>query len=434
MKSFQRFSALFLVFALVAAGVFAGGQGEEEAELIDDEDLTGEVEVLHWWTSGGEAEALQAIIDAVEEEGHSWEDFAVAGGGGDEAMTTLRSRAVAGNPPTAAQVKGPQIQDWAGEGFLADLTPVAEDQGWDDIIPEVVADIMKYEGNYVAVPVNVHRMNWMWVNPDLFEEADVDIPTTWDEFEEAADELEDAGILPVAWTGGDIWEASVLELIIAGVGGVDFYRDAMVRRDPNAVDSDTMIEALEILKMIESYADEGASAREWNESTAMVIEGEAAIQFMGDFAKGEFIVADQEAGEDYVAVPAPETEDQFMFNIDSFIFFDQKDEADIAAQQDLARIILEPDVQTAFNQVKGSIPVRTDIDSDPFDLPAQDSMEAFIAADENDALIPSMAHEMAVDRAVRGAILDTVTTYVNTDDMSAEEAASELAAAVAGAR
>jgi glucose/mannose transport system substrate-binding protein len=44
----------------------------------------GEVEVLHWWTSGGEAKAARRTEghDA-EAKGHSWKDFAVAGGGGD---------------------------------------------------------------------------------------------------------------------------------------------------------------------------------------------------------------------------------------------------------------------------------------------------------------------------------------------------------------
>lgn len=428
---------MFVVIALLLVGpgmLFASGQGEEDEGLEASEDMTGTVEVLHWWTSGGEAEAVQTIIDRVEEEGHTWEDFAVAGGGGDQAMTTLRSRAVAGNPPAAAQLKGPQIQDWAQEGFLTNLDPIAEEENWDQVIPDIVADIMKYEGNYVAVPVNVHRMNWMWIDPELFDEAGVEPPTTWAEFEEVADEMESQGIQPIAWTGGDIWEASVLELIVAGVGGVDFYNDVMVDGDPDAINSDEMVESLEILKMIQSYADPGASGRAWNESTGMVIEGEAAMQFMGDFAKGEFIAADQEPGEDYEAHAAPETGGQFMFNIDSFIMFEQDEPEKEAAQADLARIILEPETQEAFNQIKGSIPVRTDMEPDPFDAVAQDSMAAFADAADNDRLIPSMAHEMAVSRGVRGAFLDTVTAYVNSDDMSAEDAAEDLAEAVASAQ
>jgi hypothetical protein len=51
----------------------------------------GEVEVLHWWTSGGEAKAAQGLKASLQAKGHTWKDFAVAGGGGDSAMTVLKS-------------------------------------------------------------------------------------------------------------------------------------------------------------------------------------------------------------------------------------------------------------------------------------------------------------------------------------------------------
>ena len=108
----------------------------------------GEVEVLHWWTSGGEAAAVGVLKQLLEKEGHTWVDFAVAGGGGDNAMTVLKSRAVAGNPPTAAQVKGPQIQLWGDEGVLTNLDDVAKAEKWDTLLPKVVADVMKYQGHF----------------------------------------------------------------------------------------------------------------------------------------------------------------------------------------------------------------------------------------------------------------------------------------------
>lgn len=415
---------------VVTAFAFAGGQGEEAPAA--EGDLKGEVEVLHWWTSGGEAAAVEVLQEQLQEEGHSWVDFAVAGGGGDAAMTALRSRAVAGNPPTAAQVKGPQIQDWAAEGFLANLNGVAEAEGWDERIPKVVSDIMKYDGNWVAVPVNVHRINWMWVNPEVFEAAGVEVPTTWDEFEDSAEAIQDAGYIPVAWGGQDWQEATVFETIVAGVGGTDFYQQTMVEADPDAINSDTMVEVFETLRMVHSFTDPGAPGRDWNMATSMVIEGEAAMQFMGDWAKGEFTNADMEPEVDYLAVPAPQTEGQFLFNIDSFIMFEVDDPANRAAQRAMARLILEPSFQETFNIYKGSIPVRMGMPEDPFDAVAVRSMRDFERAADTGDLVPSMAHEMAVSRAVRGAMLDTVTTFVNSD-MSAEEAAQALADAVSGA-
>lgn len=86
----------------------------------------GEVEVLHWWTSGGEAKSVAELKKILEAKGHKWKDFAVAGGGGENAMTVLKSRVVSGKPPTAAQVKGPSIQEWGREGVLTNLDNVAK--------------------------------------------------------------------------------------------------------------------------------------------------------------------------------------------------------------------------------------------------------------------------------------------------------------------
>lgn len=231
---------------------------------------------------------MSVLKQLLEEEGHTWKDFAVAGGGGDAAMTVLKSRALAGNPPAAAQVKGPQIQLWAG--VLMNLDDVANAENWDKFIPKVVADIMKYQGHYVAVPVNVHRINWMWCNPEVFKNAGATIPKTWDEFETACKKIQAAGLIPVAW-GGQPWqEATVFEIIVAGLGGTDFYKQSMIEAYPAALNSPTMVKVFETLKMIKQYTDPGAPGRDWNLATAMVIKGEAAMQFMGDWAKGELPV------------------------------------------------------------------------------------------------------------------------------------------------
>jgi glucose/mannose transport system substrate-binding protein len=393
--------------------------------------FAGEVEVLHWWTSGGEAASVAYLKELLEKEGHTWIDFAVAGGGGDAAMTALKSRAVAGNPPTAAQVKGPQIQNWAEEGFLANLDDVAQAEKWDELIPKVLADVMKYEGSYVAVPVNVHRINWMWANPEVFKKAGAEIPTTWEEFEAAAKKIQEAGLVPVAW-GGQPWqEATVFESIVAAEGP-EFYTKTMVDADPEALNSDTMVKVLETMKMIKQYTDPGAPGRDWNLATAMVIKGEAGMQFMGDWAKGEFTAAGKEPGVDYIAAPAPGTSNMFLFNVDSFIMFKQEDAGAQEAQKAMARLIIQPDFQKVFNVNKGSIPVRVGMPEDPFDAPARDSMKAFSATAESGGLVPSMAHEMAVFPPIRGAIVDVVTNFYNSD-LSAKDAAAQLAKEVEAA-
>jgi glucose/mannose transport system substrate-binding protein len=388
-----------------------------------------EVEVLHWWTSGGEARSVAELKAILEAKGYKWKDFAVAGGGGENAMTVLKSRVVSGKPPTAAQVKGPGIQEWGAEGVLANLDDTAKNGKWDSLLPPVVSNVMKYQGHYVAVPVNVHRVNWMWVNPEVFKKAAAKVPNNWEEFVVAADKIQKAGLIAVAH-GGQPWQdATLFESIALGVGGPEWYRKAFVDLDPKALNSPQMEKSFATLRQVQKYIDKDAANRDWNLATAMVINGKAAMQFMGDWAKGEFTAAKKVAGKDYICMPAPGTKGAFTFNIDSFIMFQQKDPDAQKAQAALAASIMEPQFQEVFNLNKGSIPVRMGMDMSKFDQCAKESAADFAAAAKSGGLVPSWAHEMAMPPANKGAMFDVVTAFMNTPGMTPKQAAERMAAA-----
>lgn len=387
----------------------------------------GTVEVLHWWTSGGEALAVGELKKSFEAQGGTWIDSPIAGGGGDAAMTALRARVVAGNPPTAVQLKGPGIQEWAAEGGVADVDDVATAENWDGVLPPVLAGIMKYEGKYVAAPVNIHRVDWLWANPAVLEKAGVSVPTTWDEFNAAAEKLKAAGITPLAH-GGQPWQdATVFEVVALGLGGADFYRKALVELDEQALSSDTMIAVFDQMRKLRGYVDPAFSGRDWNLATSMVMEGKAAFQIMGDWAKGEFLAAGKTPGTDFLCVAAPGN--AFVLNSDSFVMFRVSGDDRVEGQKVLASLIMSPDFQRTFNLAKGSIPARVDVALDDFDACAKESHADLTAAVAANALVPSMAHEMAVSRSIRGEFLDVVTEHFNTD-MSSREAVDRLIAAI----
>ncbi|GAB7127625.1 ABC transporter substrate-binding protein [Silvimonas sp. JCM 19000] len=388
-----------------------------------------EVEVLHWWTSGGEAKAAGELKKMLEAKGDKWKDFAVAGGAGDNAMTALKTRVVSGNPPSAAQVKGPAIQEWGDQGVLANIDEVANKNNWNKVLPPVVQNVMKYQGHYVAAPVNVHRVNWLWVNPELLKKANAKVPTTWDEFFKTADALQKAGIQPVAY-GGQPWQDStVFEDVVLGVGGSDFFKKAFVQLDQATLKGATMVKALETYKKIKPYTDKNAAGRDWNLATAMVINGKAGMQFMGDWAKGEFLAAGKVPGKDFLCVPAPGTAKSYTFNIDSFIFFKLKNADGAKGQNDLAETLVSPEFQQVFNLNKGSIPVRLDADMAKFDDCGKESAKDFAADNKSGSLVPSFAHGMAAHSATQGAIFDVVSQFWNDDSMTAQQAAAKLAAA-----
>ena len=394
--------------------------------------VAGEVEVLHYWTSGGEAKSAAELKKIMAAKGHAWKDFAVAGGGGDNAMTVLKSRVVAGNPPSAAQIKGPAIQEWAQEGVLANLDNVAQAEKWNSLLPQVVANVMKYKGNYVAAPVNVHRVNWVWANPEVLKKAGVaKMPANYDEFFAAADKIKKAGFIAVAHGGQNWQDFTTFESVVLGVGGAKFYQDALVKLDPKALNSPTMKTSLETFRKIKGYTDAASPGRDWNLATAMVMQGKAGFQFMGDWAKGEFVAAGKKPGKDFLCAAAPGTSNAYTFNVDSFAMFKLKDASAQKAQGDLAAAIMSTDFQEVFNLNKGSIPVRLNMSMAKFDDCAKLSSKDFVDTAKTGGLVPSVAHGMAISPATEGAIKDLVSQFWNDDKISIDEGQKRLVAAAA---
>ncbi len=392
----------------------------------------GEAEVLHYWTSGGEAKSVAELKKMLEAKGHKWKDFAVAGGAGDNAATVLKSRAISGNPPAAAQVKGPAIQEWANEGMLANMDATAKAEKWDELLPKVVADVMKNKGSYVAAPVNVHRVNWMWANPDVLKKAGVaGMPKSWDEFFAAADKIKASGAVAVAHGGQNWQDFTTFESVVLGVGGAKFYTDALVKLDPAALNSPTMTKSLETFRKIKGYTDPASPGRDWNLTTAMVMNGKAGFQFMGDWAKGEFLAAGKAPGKDFLCAAAPGTANAYTFNVDSFIMFKLKDAGAQKAQSDLAASIMSTGFQEVFNLNKGSIPVRLGMKMDKFDECGKTSAKDFVDTAKTGGLVPSVAHGMAIKPAAEGAIKDMVSQFWNDDKVSVADAQKKLVVAAA---
>ena len=107
------------------------------------------IEVLHWWTSGGEAAALKVLKDDFAANGGEWMDMPVTGGGGDAANVALKARIVAGDPPSASQIKGPTIQEYDQEGVVApyNIDAIAQSEGWDNLLDPMIAAVHKCQNN-----------------------------------------------------------------------------------------------------------------------------------------------------------------------------------------------------------------------------------------------------------------------------------------------
>lgn len=391
-----------------------------------------DVEVMHWWTSGGEAAAIGVLKDKLAGEGIGWQDAAVAGGGGSAALTALKARVTSGDAPTATQISLMGLQEWAAEGLLGDLTPIAEQEGWAQELPPAIMEGAMYDGQWVGVPFNIHRANWLWSNAKVFADNGLTPPTTWDEFFATGDKLKEKGIVPLA-LGGEPWQETILlEDAITAVGGAEFYRKALLDLDPEALGSDQMIQAFDIVGKVRDYVDPGAPGRPWNDATTMVLNGTAAMQFMGDWAKGEIVKANLVPGVDILCTTAPGTAGAYHFNVDYFMMFPAEGEQ-LEAEQKLASAIMDPGFQETFNLVKGSIPANTTVKGDKFDVCAQQAMKDIQQAVADNSLVGALQGGAAQPGAVQGAVQDVVANFFVSDQSSADAAAA-LVRAVADAQ
>ena len=387
-----------------------------------------QAEVLHYWTSGGEAKSVAVLQEEFAANGGTWTDMPVAGGGGDAAMTALRARVLSGNAPTAVQLKGPAIQEWYEEGVLADISAVAEANDWASVLPASIAAHMQCDGTWCAAPVNVHRVDWIWANAEVLEANGIEMPTTWAEFNAAAETLKAAGIIPLAH-GGQAWQdATVFEAVALGILGADGFRSAFVDLDMDMLKSAEMMAVFDQMRTMRGFVDDNFSGRDWNLATAMVMNGEAAFQIMGDWAKGEFLAAGKTPGEDFLCASTPG--EGFLYNVDSFAMFAVDGEDKQAGQALLAELVVGRNFQKVFNLNKGSIPARTDVSLDEFDSCALLSASDMAASSDGGSLLPSYAHGMALRGAQAGAITDVVTAHFNSD-MSSADAVEMLANGVA---
>jgi glucose/mannose transport system substrate-binding protein len=409
---------------ILLATVFAGAATAAQAQ-------TKEVEMVHWWTSGGEAAALNVLKENLQKQGFTWKDNPIAGGGGTQAMTVLRARVTSGNIPTAVQMLGFDILDWAEQGILADLTPLATKEGWDKVVPQALQKFSKHEGKWIAAPVNVHSTNWIWANKAVMDKIGAKPPTSWDELIALLDKAKAAGVTALAH-GGQPWQdATIFDSVVLTTGGPDFYKKTMIDLDQQALTSSTMKTVFERMAKLRSYVDANFSGRDWNLASSMVIKGDAALQIMGDWAKGEFVNAGKKPDQDFLCFRFPGTQGNVTFNSDQFVMFKVGTDRQ-QAQNALASATMDPAFQSAFNVVKGSAPARTDVPDTAFDACGKKAIADLKAANEKGTLMGSMAHGHANRAAVKNAMYDVISRHFN-GQLQTDQAVKELATAVKSA-
>lgn len=386
----------------------------------------GELEVTHWWTSGGEAAAVAKLAEAFNATGDVWVDGAIAGSGGT-ARPIIISRILGGDPMGATQLNhGRQAEELIQAGLLTDLTDLAEEQHWRDIIrPISLLDACTYEGRVYCAPINIHSWQWLWLSNQAFADAGVPVPTNWDEFVAAAPALEAAGKIPLA-LGQQPWQTSgAFGVMAVAIAGPDAWRAVNIDKNAEVAGGPEYAKVFEAAVAARAMAA-NSNVQDWNQATNLVITGQAGGQIMGDWAQGEFAVAGQTAGTDYTCLPGLGVNQILDTGGDAFYFPVIDDEDTRRMQMELASLIVSPEVQVSFNLAKGSLPVRGDVDL----AAANDCMKKGLEILAAGNILPS--GDMSLSPDTQGQIEDLMVEFWNSD-MSAADAQARYAEIIGSA-
>ena len=388
--------------------------------------------MLHQWATGSDAASIAKLGEMFEAKGGKWEQNAIAGHTANT-LAKLRADVLSGNAPAAVQLKGPEIAEWNETGKTANLDELAAAEGWEKVVAPELFPVMKPKGSWVAAPMNIHRINWIWGSVPAMKAAGVDaLPKTWADFNAACEKAIAAKKICLAHYSADWTDSTTFEVVVYGIDK-DLFQKAFVEGDTAAMRSPGMVKAFEQMRlMVTKYMDPGIVGRDYDTASNLMANGDALFHIMGDWQVGVLKAVGKEHGKDYVCGQAPTDwgKPGFILNSDSVVFFQQTDPEYIEGQKLLASTILSPEFQTVFNITKGSIPARLDVDLSKGFNPCQQLAQADLAASiKAGTLVRSMAHNMTVLQKYRGAMMETITEFVNSD-ISAADAANAMADAI----
>ena len=401
--------------ALAVAGGLVGGAARAADPV--------KAEVIHWWTSGGESAAVRVFADAFDKAGGQWIDSAVAGG--EAARSAGVNRVIGGNPPAMMQFNtGKQLDELVNGNLLVDLDAEADAGHWNDVLPKPILDASVRNGHFYALPVNIHGQNWLFYNTKVLADAGLAVPETWSEMIAVGKALQAKGLIALAH-GGQSWQDHLLfDAVLAGEGGSALYRGVYGQDAAAAIADPKFRRVAETYAQLRGLMDPGMPGRNWNDATSLVITGKAGMQVMGDWAKGEFEAAGGRPGQQFGCVTLG-AEGGYVMGGDVFVFPRLNGGGATPAQIKLADILFSKPAQLAFNEKKGSIPARTDVDTAGMDVCAQ---KAEAAVKDPSKQLPSTSYLITHDE--EGSLNDVITEFLNASSETVDDFVAKFAAAV----
>ncbi len=381
------------------------GGGGEATETTQSSGSGEPLEIVHWWTAGGEKQAINALLEGFKEKysGAQVTNNPAPGGAGSALDTVIKNRVLNQNPPSTFQIwPGQSLQPYLEGDVLNDIGESVWTQEVRDAYLDGVEALAKPEDTYVAVPLNIHRLNNLFYNTSVMKNAGVDPssisnPQALLDAMKTIDEQTDAA--PMAQQTQSSWSTIQLwEDVFIGMHGVDTYMnvlDGKVKANESAVRS-----ALDMVTKYQQYFNKDAGSISWDQANSKVINGGAAMIHQGDWAAGQYKASESfEFENQWNYVPFPGTSKVYHIVSDSFVFPSNNPSPDTTRK--FLQYCASVEGQEIFNPIKGSIPPRTDVPTKEFGPFLTSQIEDFGNSNRQP---PTIAHGTGVTPEVKSNV------------------------------
>jgi glucose/mannose transport system substrate-binding protein len=378
-----------------------------------------EVEVFSWWVGPGEADGLAAMVKIFEAKypDIKFMNAAVAGGGGTNAKAVLATRLAAGDAPDSWQAHAGQetIANYVAAKQVLPLDELFIKTGLSTVLPKTLLPLISQDGHPYSVPVDIHRSNVLWYNPNVLKAAGVTVDPkkdfkTWDDFFAVCEKIKAAQKTCLAL--GPTWTSiHLFENVMIGSIGADKWNGLWTTPPTTDWGSADVQKGIANFARALSYTNSDASTlSDWQAASRLVASGDAAFNVMGDWAYGYFANPAPNGLAlkphiDFDWAVAPGTYGIFNFLADSFVLPANAKHAD--ASTAWLTIAASKEGQEAFNPLKGSICARSDCDPSKFSEYSQDAAKDWTSS----TVVGSLEHGVVAAPAWTTRISDAISLF-----------------------
>jgi alpha-glucoside transport system substrate-binding protein len=299
---FLLLGLLALVLALAAGcGGDDGGDGDGAADTgaadtgaaetgaaAGDESVEGSITIQAVWT-GDEGESFQAVLDSFTE---AYPNVQVDYKSAQDIATVLSTAVEGGNPPDIAALPNPGLmRDFASRDAIQPIEFAREDVAAN--FSEDWIQLGSVDDQLYGVFFKAANKSTVWYNTQVFEDAGVEPPGTWEDLLTAAETINASGVQAYSIGGSEGWTLTDLfENLYLRIAGPEKY-DQLERHEIPWTDQsvkDTLTEMAKILGDTKNLAGgrQGALQTDFTGSVTQVFADppKAAMVFQGDFAGG----------------------------------------------------------------------------------------------------------------------------------------------------